>query len=160
MDLAEQYKLMHAAGHFPGHSIVAHVDEIDNLIRKSGSKTILDYGCGKGEQYSIRKLHKFWGVEPTLYDIATYPEKPEGTFDGVICTDVLEHVPEELVKDTIAELFSYARKFVFMSICTRDAKKTLPDGRNAHLTVRPQQWWLSIIYGLEPKIEWKVEWNS
>jgi SAM-dependent methyltransferase len=160
MELSEQYRLLHEAGHFPGFSIRKHVTSIDGLIRKTGSKTILDYGCGKGRQYAELNLHKYWNVEPTLYDPATFPEKPEGRFDGVVCTDVLEHIPEEDLREVLREIFNYSRKFVFLSICTREARKTLPDGRNAHLTIKPEEWWLSLMEGLEPSVLYEVEFND
>lgn len=157
MELVEQYRLMHESGHFPGYSIRQYVDDIDALVRKTGAKTILDYGCGKGRQYADLKLHEFWKVAPTLYDPAVFPEKPEGTFHGVVCTDVLEHVPEEDLEEVLREIFAYAERFAFLSICTRKAKKTLPDGRNAHLTVKPEEWWLSLIEGLEPSVLYEVK---
>ena len=38
-----------------------------------------------------------------------------------------------------------AKKFVFFAISTRAAKKTLPDGRNAHLTVQSPDWWQGFV---------------
>jgi hypothetical protein len=66
---------------------------------------------------------------------------PSGKFDGVICTDVLEHCPEEDVPWILAELFSYATKFVFANAATFPAHKRLPSGGNAHCTIRPPRWW-------------------
>jgi hypothetical protein len=63
----------------------------------------------------------------------------------VICSDVLEHVPEQLVDNVIEELFGYARLFVWMSICCRQAKKHFPDGTNLHVTVQPEAWWIARI---------------
>ena len=87
------------------------------------------------------------GILPTLYDPAVdeFSAKPRGKFDGVICTDVAEHVPEDEVDVFLSDVFSHARKFVFITICTRPAKKLLPDGRNCHLTVKPATWWLRTI---------------
>lgn len=161
MDLIEQYRMMHEAGHFPGHSLKKHLENIEYLIRKTGSKTVLDYGCGKALAY-VDGVHRPWDIKISLYDPAVpkFSEKPVGKFDGVICTDVLEHIPEEDVAGVLREIFSYSNKFVFLSICTRKAKKTLPDGRNCHLTVRSEQWWLSTIEGLEPSVLWEVAWNE
>ena len=83
---------------------------------------------------------------PTLYD----PAVPEfaaplfGQFDGVICTDVLEHVPEDELPDVIGDLVRLSRMWCFVSVCCRPARpnKNLPGGRNAHVTIRPQEWWL------------------
>ncbi len=160
--LVGQYRTMHEAGHFPGHSIKRHIEAITVLVRKTGANSLLDYGCGKGQQYIGGALAREWGCRPYLYDPAVIQlsKKPEGRFDGVICTDVLEHIPEEAVPDILREIFAYARKFVFLSICTRAAKKTLPDGRNCHLTIKPEEWWLSLIAGLKPEVLYEVRWND
>ena len=68
-------------------------------------------------------------------------KKPAGRFDIVICTDVLEHIPEHEIPIVLKEIDGYAWEIVFLSICTREARKTLPDGRNAHLTIKPPDWW-------------------
>ena len=159
MDLIEQYQAMHEAGHFGGHSMLPHVDQIKVLIKKYDAKTLLDYGSGRGEQYADGRVMQEWGIQPTLYDPAVpwLANKPIGGFDGVICTDVLEHL--EMPDADLLWIFKYAMKFAFFSICCRPAKKILPDGRNCHLTVQPQEWWLLKIesYAICP---YEVAWND
>ena len=143
MDVISQYREMHDKGHFPGHSVERHVHTIADLIEETGARNLLDYGCGKGFQYAENMIHFEWGIMPTLYDPAVpgIDKKPDRKFDGVICSDVAEHIPEQELDDFLADVFSFAEKFVFFSICCRPAKKLLPDGRNCHLTVRDQEWW-------------------
>ena len=144
----ELYRQMHAAGHFPGHSTKKHSKAIKELIDKHGAKTLLDYGSGKGHQYYIHKLHDEWGVEmPTLYDPAVpgIDAPPRGRFDGVICTDVLEHLAGSDLSLAIERCIARADKFVLFSICTRPAKKLLPDGRNAHITLESVDWWRGYV---------------
>jgi len=52
----------------------------------------------------------------------------------------------------LKDVFSYADKFIFISICTRPAKKkkNLSDGRNCHLTVKPEDWWQKKCESLVP----------
>lgn len=144
-DYAGIYAAMHAesADRFAGLSVLPHVDRIHSLIRQTKSRTLLDYGSGKGAQYTTHRVHELWAIMPTLYDIGiqAYSKKPYGEFDGVICTDVLEHIDEPDLDGLVDEIFGYARKFVFLAITCRPAKKLLPDGRNAHLTVEPPDWW-------------------
>lgn len=147
--LAEQYAQLHAAGRFQGKQARLHTSKIKQMIDDTNSSYVLDYGCGKGHCYEgDDAIHKEWGVgKPRLYDpyYAPYSKRPEIRFHGVICTDVMEHVPEKDVDDVLKDIFSFAEKFVFLSISTKLAKKSLPDGRNAHLTVKPEEWWMEVI---------------
>lgn len=142
--LIPAYRALHAKGKFPGMSIRPYVIPITELVMASGAKTLLDYGCGEGKQYEIECYHVFWNVMPTLYDpaVARFSQRPSAQFDGVICTDVLEHVPEAELDAVIDDLVGYARLWCFISVCCRPAnRKYLPDGRNIHVTLKPPAWW-------------------
>lgn len=148
-ELIGQYLNLHAKdpGAFQGFSVLPYAWEIRRLIKGTHSERILDYGCGKGLQYTDDRVHEWWGVKPTLYDpgVIKFANKPAGSFDGVICTDVLEHVPEKEVSAVIDELIGYAMRFVFMTACCRPASRLLPNGTNAHCTVRPEAWWRDVV---------------
>lgn len=168
-DLLAYYRSLHdegdpeagiAAEHmFDGRSLPPQGMKIADLVRDTGSRTLLDYGSGKGRQYGpldiegpdgrhYTSIAEFWGVEPVVcYDPAYAPfsERPDGQFDGVICTDVMEHCPEEDLPWIVGEIFGYAEKFVFLSVALYPAVKTLPNGENAHCTLRPKQWWLDLF---------------
>lgn len=147
----DQYKQMHESDEnvFVGKSTFKHNKEIREIITKTNSTLLLDYGCGKGRQYTVHKLHENWGVaQPVLYDPAYEPfsKAPEGiNFHGVICTDVLEHIPEEALDEVLGDIFSYANRFVFLNVSTRPAGRLLPNGENAHCTVKPHKWWKELI---------------
>ncbi|HEX6111833.1 MAG TPA: class I SAM-dependent methyltransferase [Geminicoccaceae bacterium] len=166
--LTELYRRMHVEGDrtigmpseqtFAGGSVLRHVPEIKKLIDETGAQTLLDYGAGKGHQYAwrdvelpngsrVESLTAYWGVTGiALYDPGYEPltSMPSGTFDGVICTDVLEHCPAEDIPWIIDELFGFACRFVYVTIAAYDAIKTLPNGENAHCTVRPPDWWRGV----------------
>jgi len=120
MRLLEQYRELQAQGKFPGLAMLPFVPDIAELVNEFDSKTILDYGCGLGFQYTREKAYKAWGMKPpALYDPAVdrYSIKPEGQFDGVICTDVLEHVPADELDAMVREIAGYARQWAFVSVC-------------------------------------------
>lgn len=141
--LIPAYRRLHRQGHFPGASIKPFVPEITELVVSSGAKTLIDYGCGKGFQYTGESFHEAWGIMPTLYDpgVPEHERKPKGQFDGMICTDVLEHIPERELGAVVNDLVGYARLWAFVSVCCRAAKKRFPDGTNVHVTIKPMDWW-------------------
>jgi cyclopropane fatty-acyl-phospholipid synthase-like methyltransferase len=157
VDYAKEYGKMHRShhGYFPGRSLSAHLDGVKRLVKLYRPKRLLDYGCGKGLQYTLDKMHKHWGGPmPELYDIGykPYAKCPEGPFDGIICTDVLEHIHEDDLPEVLTHIFSLLvdpaidkTPFVFFSVSCRPAKKTFADGTNVHLTVKHPVWWQDTI---------------
>jgi hypothetical protein len=142
--LQRQYQKIHEdPNRYRGRLQPGFVRIITALVQKHDARTLLDYGCGKGHQYSVHKQHEAWGIQPDLYDpgIPELQRHPTISYDGVICTDVAEHIPEEYMHLFLEGLLILTNKFLFMCIFVDPAKARLPDGRNAHLTVRPQSWW-------------------
>ena len=151
--------------HFPGRSCLPYAWEINRMVegRSSGEHrpeerctTLLDYGCGAGLQYAEENIQRYWQIMPSLYDpaIPKFAKKPVGKFDGVICTDVMEHIPEGEIDDSLREIYGYATKAVFFTICCREANRLLPNGMNCHVTIRPENWWrnrLRRIVRMQPK---------
>lgn len=160
-DLRRLYREMADSGVlFYGLSIVQHAPQIGALVRSTGAKTLLDYGSGRGDAYRRPfEIHKAWGVDkPVLYDPA-FPEHdvlpPSGfQFDGVLCSDVLEHVPETEVEAFVDELFALSRGFVWASVCCRPAKKFFPDGTNLHVTLKPLEWWRRVFDNASCGTDW------
>jgi hypothetical protein len=168
-ELLDLYARMHLEGEtrlgipaaqtFPGSSLGAHIVRIKRLIERTGARTILDYGAGKGMQYRPHKvivdgqyvadgIAEYWDVdEVRCFDPGYGPHSalPEGKFDGVICTDVLEHCPEEDLGWILDEIVGYAKDFVYLNVACFPARKTLPNGENAHITVRSPQWWRELV---------------
>ena len=141
----KMYKQMHqTTDKFPGGAIKKHAEEIGELLRQTESRTLLDYGCGRGDQYYQHRVQDHWPrVKIAMFDpgVTAYGRKPEGIFDAVVVCDVMEHVPESAVDDVLQDIFASAGKFVFFSIRSNKAKAFLPDGTNAHCTIKPPEWW-------------------
>lgn len=151
----ENYRAMYEALHAKGPKVFSGSGDgwgdVDKLVAEHKPRSILDYGCGKGNQYFEHQRHRAWGFLPELYDIGYKPfqKKPAGPFDAVLCMDVMEHIAEPDVLEVLTDIFSYLVKrddggtsFAYFWISCRPAKrKTLPDGRNVHLTVQKGPWW-------------------
>lgn len=145
MRFLEAYRELHGHGLFKGLSLEKHIPKITELLKENDCKSVLDYGCGKAFLH-LRGETKEWG-DVSLYDpgVKEYEKLPEGQFDAVICTDVLEHIPEDELDETLQIIFGKSNKLVFLSISTKPAKKFLPNGENAHVTIKPEDWWLERI---------------
>lgn len=169
----EQYLGLEADSTYPGVSLLPHVSRIKALIEATGATTILDYGCGKGYQYDLHPVRipdlgevesviDYWDIdEVRCYDPCYKPhsKRPEGRFGGVVCTDVLEHCLAEDIPWIVEELFSYAERFVFASVACYPAKSRLPNGENAHCTIRPLEWWRDVFATTGahfPTVKWKL----
>jgi hypothetical protein len=113
--------------------------KISDFMAETGSKTLLDYGCGKGE---MGKYIPTYSYDPC---VAEFSRRPEGTFDMVACCDVLEHIEPDLLINVLTDIRDYADKAVYLVISNRPAAKTLADGRNAHLIVQPTKWWAELL---------------
>ena len=66
------------------------------------------------------KIQKYFLYDPGVKNFSKYPSKKA---DGVICIDVVEHIPERDVIKFIEELFRLANKFIFVVIACYPAKK-------------------------------------
>ena len=151
----EEYKKYHAEKdtNYPGNNLNPQLHHIIDLVKDTKATTLLDYGCGKGLQYSKWKHHEELGIMPELYDPAVpeYETLPDGPFDGVYSTDVMEHIPKEHLPETFENIFSRAKRFVFLAICTKPAIAVLPNGENAHCTVESIGFWEKMIEKHSPK---------
>ena len=151
----EQYKQYHLENtdYGNGGCLKFYLQHIVDLVQDWNAESLLDFGCGKAEGYLEYNHHEHWGIMPSLYDpaIPEYQNLPEGTFDGVISFDVMEHIPKEQIPETFDQIFSRADKFVFLGIATSPAEAVLPNGDNAHCTVEPIGWWEEMVHKHAPK---------
>jgi hypothetical protein len=182
-ELSALYERMHAEGEtrlgippertFPGVSLLPHVARIKRLIEDTGARTILDYGAGKGMQYRPQKVvvdgehvadgvAEYWDVDEVRCYDPGYPAHralPSERFDGVISTDVLEHCPAEDLGWILDEILGFATRFVFLNVACFPARKSLPNGENAHVTVQPPKWWRELLAGRAaafPEVMWEL----
>ena len=112
--------------------------EISALMAETKSHTLLDYGCGKGE---MAKHLPATSYDPCVAEFSARP-KPH---DLVACCDVLEHVEPDLLTNVLVDIRNLANKGMYLVISTRPAVKFLADGRNAHLIVKPMDWWQEVL---------------
>lgn len=134
-----------------GYDVIKYQKKIKDLVVRYGAKTILDYGCGKGLQYTEplpygaepgeelpmdqwQTFDQYLGVKVFKYDpcVKGLNRKPPKNkkFDGVICTQVLNSVPDDDMTWVREMLEQHAAKFCFIGLnFQRQAKdkKTIYD---------------------------------
>lgn len=141
----DQYKELHESNEEYGASGGEYVNEISLMINFLKPKTVLDYGCGKGKLLDLLKKKypnvKFYGFDPAM---EKFKNLEVDNVDFVINTDVLEHIPENELPQLIYDI-SKLSKNVFFALHHAKATTFLPNGENAHCTVRPHEWYLKLL---------------
>lgn len=123
---------------------VKKLGKFHDFMKQWNPKTLLDYGCGKGvilqylqSQYPTTECH---GYDPA---VSKYSKEIETTYECVFSNDVLEHIEPEFLDQVLLHIDQVSSKYIWLRIDTFPARKTLPDGRNAHLILESKDWWES-----------------
>ena len=132
-------------------------------FKKLKIKTVLDYGGG-GSNWDELNFDPQTGMSAKeflqLRQVKTFEpardlnEKEKS--DCVVCIDVMEHIFLADVSNVIRELFSLAEKLVVINVACYPAAALLPNGENAHITVRNPDWWSGVLTAISkdfPEIE-------
>ena len=111
---------------------------------KRGAIDMLDYGSSNGK---LQKQLRRRGLIPEEFEIVEYDPGYEDRLykrpcDLVLCVDVLEHIEPELLDNVLVDLNRSMIDVGYFSIALYPARKLLPDGRNAHLIVESEDWWV------------------
>ena len=94
---------------------------------------VLDFGCGKG--YDADYLVGL-GYDIEKYDKYYFPEKPEGTFDTILCFYVLNVIPANERKEVINEIKNYLKprgKVIFAVRTPEEIEREAKMGRWEHI---------------------------
>ncbi len=152
MTIAEKEKEKYShlyAGQYPATGYIIDLAEFIINTAKKGD-ALLDLGCGHGR--AVRHLrdrgYKCLGVDITLIGVGKdkkgFFEAPlwktpfrDNEFDYTFSTDVLEHIPTDMIEATIKEIYRITRVETFHCISIVDD----PNYPNVHLTIKPIDWW-------------------
>ena len=134
-----QQKAMHEGPRGYGGKGSKWADHAERIYRRAHAGSLLDYGCGEG---SLAKALRPRGVAVREYDPAI-PGKDAAPkpADIVVCSDVLEHIEPGRIDVVLAHLRAMTAIECLAVIALEPANKSLPDGRNAHILLRPVEWW-------------------
>lgn len=114
--------------------------------------SVLDYGCGGSdwtaagfdpmtgasaqEFFEVKQVRQFEPARKLL-------QKKKS--DCVVCFDVLEHIFLADIKTVVRDLFSLSKKLLVVNVACYSANALLPNGENAHVTIREPGWWKGMI---------------
>lgn len=121
------------------------------LASRRTSRTMLDVGCGRGESLAIAQD---LGIDARGCEIAPFltgervdllehgarklPYETDA-FDLVTCLDVMEHIYDEEIDDSILEMRRVCRGTVLLGIACKISDNPL------HVTQRAPDWWADRI---------------
>lgn len=136
-----EYKILHKIKPNYGKSSEKIYNIVLSFITKNNIKTVIDYGCGKSRLLEI--INNEVNIDYYKYDpaIEKYNQKPSKKYDLLICTDVLQHIPEEFLESSLEEIFKYASIF-FIKIKCSSHSTLLPNGTPANCTIHKKNWWI------------------
>lgn len=139
--LREQRKL-HASPRGYGGRGSKWAEVVLELAAMYQCETVLDYGCGQGSLAAAIAASSSQ-VDVSEYDpaIEGKDKPPNGKFDLVVCTDVLEHIESDKIHAVMRHLASLTGRAIFVVISLVETNKRLSDGRQAHILIRSEDWW-------------------
>jgi hypothetical protein len=121
--------------------------EVERFIKNYQPSSLLDFGCSSGlliEKIKTNYPHitTIDGYDPAVDEFSILPKSP---YDCLISNDVIEHIEPEFLENTLCIMDNLFQRYAWIVIACYPAKKLLPDGRNAHLTVESPNWWIDKI---------------
>jgi len=153
--LAEEGAFSGMAGNSWHKSAVWH-----RMVKYYAPTQWLDYGCGPawlyqpgnpGHQLATETNSKYRLYDPCHEPYTTFPTLP--SVPGVMCIDVIEHIPESDTKATLDYLFDVCTEWMFLFISTkRNARGFHEEDGNTHVTLKTRQEWVDIINSYDPKV--------
>lgn len=151
----EQQEHLHETTNY-GTASIQYAPLVSQIIDRLGVDHLLDYGSGKNCNLMRAMFAPDSQCRPKLEHIPEGRKFQYQAYDAgvpkysglpvpaqlVCCIDVLEHVEPDCLDDVLDHLQKLTEIAIFLTVHTGPAKKTLPDGRNAHINQQPMSYWL------------------
>ena len=143
-DYRTQQETLHENPNY-GVASVQYAPIVSEICNTLEVQHLLDYGAGKCRLFQHLKVKhpmKLQAYDPGVAKLSAHPVPAE----MVACIDVLEHIEPEYLNNVLDDLARLTECVAFLTIHTGPAVKVLADGRNAHLTQQPLEWWLPKLW--------------
>lgn len=135
----DQYRHIHQSKREYGAGS-RHFDYVRLIVACCNFREVIDYGCGKG--VLADQINELPGITCAKFDPAVpgFDVLPDRTFDAVINTDVLEHIPSSELDSVLKNFLSLSQSAILIPHLAK-AREVLPNGENAHCTIKsPAEW--------------------
>ena len=139
LELRKQRSRWGSTGHKHAHSVITLAEQVK-------AQSVLDYGAGEQTLKDHVDL-EYYAYDPAVPGI---DKRPIEECDIAVALDVLEHVEPIYTEAVLEDIWNHAKKGVFLYIPLTEAVAILPDGRNAHINLRPADEWFSLTSKLGP----------
>ena len=121
-------------------------------LQQEQIKTVLDYGGG-GSDWNAANFEPTTGQSAkeffNIQEVNTFEPARNLTkktkSDCVVCVDVLEHIFIADIASVVKDLFKLSKKLLIINVACYKAAALLPNGENAHVTVRNPHWWKGVV---------------
>ena len=99
-----------------GKGTLQYYQILKDLVEKLEIKTVLDFGSGKGVQYSLYELDKKLNIEvecydPCLHGLENWPSK---TYDMIMALDVVTNIDKKDISWLYQNFLNWANKCVII----------------------------------------------
>lgn len=156
---------------FPGYGAKGHGAPIaDYLLKRAPTRGVLgDFGCGRGGSFQpyvdagfiIQPVDHVSILDPKWCNHAqVMPPVAANLWAGQLpvvdyglCTDVMEHIPEQFVASTLANISKSVRYGCLWSVCHVQDVWGDRIGERLHMTVQPPNWWTAQFVANWRKVE-------
>jgi len=155
MDEDERYSHLYEHRDYPPGDVYAvlHAFGFDHKQR------VLDLGCGRAALSKV--FPSYTGVDVSSYAVMKNRTDRPGTyhhssldnlecvsncsFDLVICSDVLEHIPPERIAAVIESIASVQATVFYFNICCRKSHWKDRHGNGLHASIMSHDEWCSVL---------------
>jgi len=142
----------HVEDVFADFELRAYKGAISDVLRAYSVRTVLDYGAG-GSDWNVsgfdedtdKSAFEYFGLEQSYRYEPARDIDERTVVDCVVCFDVLEHIFISDVASVLRDIFANASKLIVLNVACYPAAAKLPNGENAHITVRNPVWWKGML---------------
>lgn len=139
-DYARENRRLHQVDETYGAEGYLWAYHVAGIARMEFCVSILDYGAGKG---TLARTLRQVGFDCAEYDPGYLgKESLPAPADLVVCLDVMEHIEPDCVDAVVDHLALLAQHKLFVVISTKLSKRKMADGRDTHISLHDDGWWM------------------